>query len=222
MRKTTCLVAAILTTAAFWTYAEISFSPGVGLGLNLATVSGTDSTGKAIDDAPEITLESKMTYLGGAFVDLGITEMLSVEPGIGIVSRGGKVKVSALGFSLTATLSSLYLDLPVLVKAKFKAGPAVPFVALGPNLGILISAKSRAMGTELDLKDSTQVLDLGINFGAGSEFDLSSLQALENVVPFIKAGYQLGLSNNLKDPSEKEAMKNNAIFVLAGARFKMM
>jgi opacity protein-like surface antigen len=89
----------------------------------------------------------------------------------------------------------------------------------GPQLGFLLSAKSKFEGTfdgetfseEVDIKDSVKSIDFGLNFGASFDF-------AENIM--IGARYNLGLLD-ITDVEDSEDFKlQNAVFSFSlGYRF---
>jgi hypothetical protein len=125
----------------------------------------------------------------------------------------------------------MYLEIPVLAQVNIPAGPGFFSLFAGPELGILLSAKSKASGDfeadfgmedpgERDIKDDIKPVDFAIHFGLGFEFPVGP-----GAVAF-RPGYSLGLTDIddsepdpdfPDDPEEPEVRIKHTNFKLAVA-----
>lgn len=210
------LVSAVVINAA-------TVSTGLIGGINIANMSLLDDNGSSISPAPD----SKVGFIGGGFIDIGINNMFSVVPGLEFNMRGMSMEQSmddGMGNTLTskAVADFNYFSIPVSLKAAFGTGKLRPFLIVGPELGFLLSAKVKetvsggglSIDTTADVKDQMNSTDFGLNFGAGAEMDAG------NCYPFILAKYYLGLTNIEKDPVSDSSTKNKGFVIQVGVRFK--
>ena len=125
---------------------------GIKGGINLATLSGDDAEG----------FSSKVGPLAGVALNLGINDMFSVQPEVLYSVKGTQSDEDS-----KAKLNLNYIDVPVLLKVN--AGGL--FFELGPQLGILASAKSKYEDESDDVKDTFKTVDLGYAAGLGYQLD---------------------------------------------------
>jgi opacity protein-like surface antigen len=114
------------------------------------------------------------------------------------------------------TIKADYLNIPLMLK--YGVTDKL-FLEFGPQLGFLLSAKSKIEETydgetyseEQDIKDSFKSIDFGLNFGVS--FDVA-----ENIM--IGVRYNLGLSNIIDEEDSGDDKLQNAVFSLSvGYRF---
>ncbi len=103
---------------------------------------------------------------------------------------------------LNSTLNLDYVNVPVLVQYMFDNGFRL---FAGPQLGILINAKSYIDNAEIDRKNNFNSLDLGAslgvsyinpdsNFGIDARYNLGLTDVIvDNSGPFYNRGFQFGL-----------------------------
>jgi hypothetical protein len=186
---------------------------GVNAGLNL---------GKIKYD-PEVTLgtgESRKMRVAARFggdVEYAVTPMISVDAGVLYSMKGEKDSFTEEEFGvpvkIDVTTKLNYLTIPVLVKVGFgeAAGPR-PFVRVGPEVGILLSAKSKGSGsaggvsanTEVDIKKYLKSTEFGLIGGAGVDIPLGA-----TLTGVAEVGYELGLTDISKDVNELKATTAN-------------
>ena len=201
---------------------------GVKAGVTFPTfgVSGTDNAG----------YQQKMStsfYIGGT-VDIPVSDIFSVQPGLSLIGKGGKTDYSYYnaepGNTFTATanskISTMYIELPVNAVFNFDISNGKFFVGAGPYYAIAISGKNKSTATlsdgginvtesdEEDIKfgeDGTMKRgDFGVNFLAGYQ--------LSNGFN-IHAGYGLGLSNIDYADTNKSKVTNRVLSVGVGFSF---
>lgn len=201
---------------------------GVKAGVTFPTfgVSGTENNGYK-------QKTSTSFYVGGT-VDIPVSEIFSVQPGLSLIGKGGKTDFSyfnaELGNSYTVTanskISMMYIELPVNAVFNFDLGNGKFFMGAGPYYALAISGKNKSTATlngggstvtesgEEDIKfgeDGTMKRgDFGVNFLAGYK--------LSNGFN-ISAGYGLGLSNLDYTDTDKSKVTNRVLSVGVGFSF---
>ncbi len=195
-------------------FAGPAFSPGLGLGVNFADQSITDSTGNSAED-----MEARTTFITNAVFEMGLTQTFSIVPGFGFAMRGGEQNQT--GFDRTIRID--YLIFPLWLKGRYLMGRVMPYAAVGPNLGVRLSAESETQVISstvnfqetTDLGDLTRSIDIGADFLAGADYDANPL------IPFVQAGYYLGFLNVLENPTGEAAWRNRGFYVQAGMRYNL-
>ena len=170
---------------------DISF--GAKAGLNLASVSGDDTSG----------LDSRLSFHLGAVAELEISEKFSIQPELLYSSQGAKYEDSYtdFGFNITEKVVAKYdyLNLPIMAKYYIAEGFSIE---AGPQIGVLLKAEADIE----NLNEFTKGIDFGLNFGFGYKLD--------NGLNFA-ARYNLGLSN-INDGEGSDEFKNqNAVFQIS-------
>ncbi len=212
-------VCSLLLGSVIQTKAQVQFSLGMKTGLNIGTLSVDPDF---YQGAQGITKGGVLGFMAGAVVEVGFADMFAVqlEPGYNLKAtkwedtQGGK-----------ETVSCGELQIPILFKVKFLRGPVRPYGFLGPNLGIVLSAKdkieTRAGNQETDLKDNTAGLDFALDFGGGAEVEVGQGVAVTGDIR-----YSLGL-NNLNSPPNVPAgvqitsIKSRGFQILFGVLFQL-
>ncbi|MFI5123999.1 MAG: porin family protein [Chitinophagales bacterium] len=165
--------------------AQIQF--GVKAGANFATLTGSDASGAKM----------KVGFQGGALVAIPLFNEFSLQPEL--MYSGEGAKYSANGVS--GTLNSNYLNVPVLFKYNNASGF---FAETGPQIGFLLSAKSKIDGQSYDAKSSYKSTDFSWAFGLG--------YLLRDMNIGFDARYNLGLAN-VEANSNNGTLKNSVIQV---------
>ena len=191
------------TTASF---SQISF--GAKAGFNLANVMYSQD---------ELDPKFNPTFQVGAVVEIGITEQLAVQTGLGFQGKGTKLKEDILGEELESTTNLYYLQVP----AHLLFNGDMFFVGAGPYAAFCLSGKSKStFAGESDTEDleigntvDDDVASLDFGIGAQAGVKLGSLR--------IGAGYDLGLANIIpKDAQiDDESIKNGVISVFVTYMF---
>ncbi|SMO44927.1 Opacity protein [Chryseobacterium rhizoplanae] len=146
------LVAGTFTFAQKTSTSTASSSPvrfGVKAGLNISTISNSD-------------LNSKAGFYGGVFANIPVAQDFSVQPEVLYSGMGGKAKSNS-----NVKLNTDYIAVPVMLQ--YNLIPNL-YVEAGPQFGFLISAKGKANGSSVDVKDNLKTFDFGIGLGAGYYF----------------------------------------------------
>lgn len=171
-------------------------------GANFSNVSAKDDNLTYSDD-----YKANLGYTFGAAYDLAFSNILSLEPGILVQSKGFKLEQDFLGVTTKSKVNILYTDIPVNLKLKIgitedvrllvHAGPYVGF-ALAGNIKTTIGDDTDKTALDFgkdELNDDFKRMDFGVNFGAGVMYDQLSLSAnygygLANISPIDANGYR--------------------------------
>ena len=165
---------------------DVSF--GLKAGLNVSNFTGDVSDNK-----------SKIGFQVGGFVDIKVSDKFYVQPELIYTSLGAKD--DSFGTTISANLD--YLAIPVM--AKYYVSDEFSLEA-GPQIGFLLSAKAKANGNSVDIKDVFQSTDFGINLGVGFDFT-------ENLSAGVR--YTVGISNIVKDSGDDKVQNSNLALALA-------
>jgi hypothetical protein len=149
-------------------------------------------------DGGSISLSSKIGFYAGAFADIGVSENFGVQPELFYSVLGAKQKGTS--GDPDSKLDLGYINIPVLAKYKNSGFSAF----LGPQIGILTSAKAKSGSESTDIKDQMKSTDFSGVLGVG--------YTLTNGFG-VDARYQLGFSNIAKDTQGGESVKNSAFMV---------
>lgn len=203
-----------------WSFAFISFflltsiamaQPSVGIGVQ-AGINFANAT----TSPTSISTTSRTGLMLGGYVDIGLSDVLSIQPGLMYVQKGAEFSVSAGGTTATATWKFDYIELPVLLMAHFGPSEFKPTLFAGPNIGINLKAEAEAtsgsQSSTMDLKDDVESIDFALDFGAGGEYQINPTTAL-----FANIRYSLGLSDIDKDGTS--SWKSTGVQILVGAEF---
>ena len=185
MKKIILTVAAIFAIG-FANAQEVKF--GVKAGVNFSTFTG---------DVQNV--DGKVGFHVGALVDIKVSEKFSVQPELMYSSLGAKSEI----FGTTVTTTADYIVIPVMAKYYVATGFNLE---VGPQIGFIMSAKSKGGGTEIDVKEDFASTDFGANFGAGYDFT-------ENISAGVR--YTLGLSNVAKNSGSDKIHNSNLGISLA-------
>ena len=181
---------------------EITF--GAKAGVNFSTIGG-DETGD---------VESKTGFHIGAVAEIMISDKFSVQPELLYSAQGSKEVYTedfgGIDVKVEDKAKLDYINLPIMAKYYVTDGLSIE---AGPQIGFLISSKLESEYTldgetesnEIDIKEFTSGLDLGLGIGLGYKVD-SGLN--------FSARYNLGLSN-VNDFSGSDLKNQNNVFQLS-------
>ena len=172
---------------------------GVKGGLSLAEFSGGDNAFDAAEG-------SRKGLVAGAFLAVPLGGAVSLQ-GEALFAQKG----SAYHFDdLDTTVKLDYVEVPVLLKARFGAAGLRPYVLAGPYVGFRLRARATGEvgAAAMDLEDETKTTDYGVTAGAGLE--LGRL--------LVEARYAHGLGGIAADEIDDDI--DNAVWsVLVGLHF---
>ena len=189
--------------------AYMSMGLGIKGGMNFANATIKDNNGKTVNTN---TLNG---YSIGGLVEFGVHNPWSLVLEPSYVKNGAEFK----DFDGKVNLS--YLQLPVLVKAKFGSPDLHLFIFAGPNFGLNLdatgSAKFGALSTTWNAKDDIKNMDIAGDVGAGV-----SVKLMPNVHASIDARYTYGFTNIIESNSNSlDSWNSRDIKLLAGLTFHL-
>ena len=182
------LVAAI-TLVGFAANAQVTF--GVKAGLNLSNLTGDDVDG----------FSSLAGLNAGGQVNIPVSSMFSVQPEVVFSMEGAK--------SDDVKLHMNYINIPVLFQYN---NPSGFFAHVGPQIGILASAKVKGDGVDADYKEFFKSTNFSAVIGAGYK--------LANGLGF-NVRYNLGISNVAEEDEaviKVSTFQVGAFFSFGGAK----
>jgi len=177
--------------------AEAQF--GVNAGANLANFGGTDATEANLGADKKVIIGPHF----GVYYNAAVGDHFSVQPELGFSPQG--VKLESTG--VTGKIVLNYITIGAL--ARWNSGSGF-YLGTGPQLGILMSAKTKVDGQpDDDIKDELKGSDFAWMFRAG--YDLPGGFG-------FYAGFNLGLST-IDDASPADDVKNRVIQI--GVRYNI-
>jgi hypothetical protein len=192
----------ILTAAAVFAFSFANAQDtkfGAKVALNIASLTGD--------------VENASSYVGfqiGGFAEFKISEKFSIQPELMYSAQGGKESISEEGVEIEGISKLGYINIPIM--AKYYVAKSFSLEA-GPQIGFLTSAKGelKAGGEsiEVDIKDSVESIDFGLNLGAGYDFTEKFSAGLR---------YNFGLSNLAKDSGD-DSVQNSVFSISIGYKF---
>ncbi|HEX8328516.1 MAG TPA: porin family protein [Hymenobacter sp.] len=125
-------------------------------------------------------------FHAGFVANVALGERFSIQPELLYSIKGAKTEVSAGTTTFQRTQSLHYVELPILVKAKFSQF----FVEAGPQAGVLVRAKSKTEGGSMEgsISNKDEYGDVDFGYVAGLGYQLES-------GPMVGLRYNGGLSN---------------------------
>ena len=217
----------LLLFISIQSFAQIRF--GVRAGLNLATMTVVD-----LGDAKQ---EMSPSFHIGGIAEYSLSESFCIESGLLLSGKGSKIVFSenqgGVTFAGTATISPLYLEIPINALYKFDIGSSRLHLFAGPYLGFGIAGKTKATYTASGLPTGTTLSSLGLNdasanikFGTtadsdmkGSDFGLNIGAGIEIKNILFRLQYGLGLSNLDPEGLSDKDFKNRVIGISVGYLF---
>lgn len=208
MKKlTTGFIILFLSLSCVQTFAQ---KFGIQGGINLSKMLFEDDDGTYSDD-----FQSNMGFNAGVTLGFGLSNLIEIEAGAIVESRGFKIEEEGV----EAKLNLLYADIPVLVKVGPTLGPVKIFAAAGPYFGIGLNGKSvsKYEGEEesqdiewgSNEEDDLKGMDFGAKFGIGAEAMKFSFGAY----------YTLGMANLSTVTDYGEKIQNRGISLCIGYKF---
>jgi len=219
-------VAGLASAASAQNRMPIKFGVKAGVTFPTFETSGTENEGDS--------WKTNLSFYVGGTVDLPISEMFTIQPGLSLVGKGGKGEFQYVNkepmnlytINGTAKLSTMYIELPVNAIVNFNVGNGKLFIGAGPYYAMAISGKTKTTAslisegtsitdsTDEDIKFGKEGTmkrgDFGVNFIAGYQ--------LGNGLN-INAGYGLGLSNLDYSDTNVSKVTNRVLSVGLGFSF---
>lgn len=170
---------------------------GLQAGINVANVHFKG-------DGESETSGSLVGLNAGGHVIIPVTSSFGVQGEVAFSQMGGTDKSNS-------SYKMILTYIPVTVLGKYTVPNTTFGIYLGPQLGILTTAKAKVGSESADIKDSFESIDFAGVFGI--EYTFSS-----SIPVGVAARYQMGFSNILKD-SGSETAKNNGFTAVVYYRF---
>lgn len=209
MKKTILLGAIALISLSTFAQ-EKSGDAGITYGVKAGVTFPTFS----VSGIGDVTIKSITSFYVGGMVDIPVSSMFSVQPGLSFIGKGYSLDIdvsASLGFPKGSVVviekeNPFYIEIPVNLVAKFEAGPGKLFVGAGPYVSFGVAGKYKmtysgpkaASRIEAGLsKNKESDLKFGTNSKSTSDSDRKQLKSLDFGLNFL-LGYQLtnGLSIN--------------------------
>jgi len=180
MMKRLASLATVLLVAVGWVAPAHSqnLSIGAHAGGNFATFQGdTDAFTESLQDvfgSGNTDVGRRTAVRAGVFVEIPLTEVVSLRPELMYTQKGSTVEASAsqtiggeqIEVDLDGTLRFHYLQIPVLAAAEIPTqGPLVPRFYVGPAVGFDLSTESEleataTVGGESETETQTDDVDV--------------------------------------------------------------
>lgn len=188
-----------------------------------------------VSSGSEETADVNTSFYVGGIVDIPVSEIFSIQPGLSFIGKGAKEKensqITINGNTNSASqggkLNPFYLEIPVNFIANFQAGKGKFFVGAGPYYAFGITGKAKSTSTVIvNGNITTTTEDKDIKFGNNADSNLKRGDFGINILAGyqlksglnIHAGYGLGLSNIVPDSFGFKA-KNRVFSVGLGYSF---
>ena len=205
------------------TFSQTTPSFGIRAGVSSGSMKGDAAS--SLNDLLDFTNGRISTgnhtgFFGGGYVSIPVTEQFSVEPALYYTQKGyelrGELNVKGLDFlgaNAKATLTSSYIDLPILLKGNFSGFQ----VFAGPQISYLTKADLRTtagllgfnlLNKTMDATEQFNRWDAGVTGGVGYQF-ANGLN--------ISAAYDHGLSR--ADKNKNMEAYNRSFKVGVGISF---
>jgi hypothetical protein len=141
------VILTVLTICIMASMAAAQVSLGLRAGVNVANQKADESG------------DAKLGFFGGAYLTGNISESLAIQPEIYFSSMGSKDGDNKANLG--------YVTIPLLLRFNFND---MVNIHLGPQFGILASAKFKNDDASVDAKDFYKDLDVGGTIGLGLDF----------------------------------------------------
>jgi len=174
------LIAILITGLAINIVQAQNFNLGIKGGLNVYNLTTNN-----VDNDPLTSFN--LGLLGHIHLD----RQLAIQPELVYSAQGAKTKSGA-------EINLTYLNVPVLFQYMFDNGFRLQ---LGPQVGILVDAKSTTNGSKTDIKNSLKGVDISLSPGVGYVHPPTGFG--------VDLRYNFGLSNINK--TDAVVTKNNGL-----------
>ena len=184
----------LLILSAFLSVPVFAQPPiGMRAGLNISN-QNIQSNAQTLD-----TVSTKTGFMLGMYFTAAVNDKISIQPEIVFSGMGSELNSS------DRTNVFNYLHIPVFFKYNISRKV---HLHVGPQFGILLTARITDGDTFVDIKESFKGTEWGANGGIGV-----------NIKKFdVGVRYYLGMSNIAKDPNMADSYKNSAIQLIIGYR----
>jgi hypothetical protein len=198
-RKMKKLFTLLFVLIAFVSFSHAQMQIGPKLGLNISNIHGDDA------GSPD----SKTGFCGGLFFMYQFSNMFAIQPEAYYTMKGAKEKEDIEGYTVEATVSLDYIEVPLLLKLiiPIQGSSVHPAVFAGPAVGFNTTHKVKVevegQSAEDDIPD-VKSTEFSLVFGGGVGFPVGN-----NELGF-DVRYNLGLTT-IDDSADEYDVKNNVI-----------
>ena len=186
---------------AFVSFSQAQIQIGPKVGLNIASIAGSDAT-----DYFGESLDSRTGFNGGIFFMYQFNKMFAIQPEVYYTMKGASKKIEGVDVSVKLD----YVEVPLFLKfvIPVEGSNVRPVIFAGPALGFNMSAKVKGESgegsAEVDIKDYVKSTDFSLIFGGGVGFMVGTNELGADV------RYILGLTT-WDDEADPLDVKNNVI-----------
>ena len=159
--------AAVILMTGTVTAQETNF--GIKAGLNLYNINGDNSS-----------YDTKLGFHAGVIGHIHLSRQFAVQPELVYSAQGAKYTFE----NVETKIKLGYINLPIILQYMFDNGLRLQ---AGPQLGLLLNAKSETNNVSTDIKDNINTIDFALSAGVGYVNPSSGIG--------VDARYNLGLSN---------------------------
>ena len=154
------LIAAFAGLATLPQLAAAGVQFGIKAGGNMAKPTGADTRD------PLATLQSRVGFMGGIFLSVDLSRVLSIQSEVLYTMKGATY--IANDDTYTDKLYADYIEVPMLLKLRIPTPVVQPFIFGGPTVGFKLQEKLMSNGEEIPLTEALfKNNDYGAIFGAG-------------------------------------------------------
>ena len=205
-------------------------------GLNMANMSSTSTDSEGVTTDTDDDNKYNLGFHFGALGELPLSDVLHLEAGVLLTTKGSKVKIDeeifGIPFNITATTNVMYLDIPVSLKAKFELNrDSYFYLSGGAYFGLALAGTTRVKADVAgEVTDDSEAIDFGkgidLDTGEGDDADMSSTDfgltfgaGLEMKGLIFGLYYDLGLANvSPANYTEYQSMKHSGLKLSLGYR----
>ena len=208
----------LLFTFAFSVHVQAQVHFGIRGGILSSSANFSETTAGQ-------TIKNRTGALGSLVAEVRINEGFAIQPEVSWVQRGWKnallISIPFLGSSETIYAEQInYLEIPVMAKAGFSAGPARLDIIAGPSFAWAINGKQKtttinttannqtstnSTERDLDFDEDFQKADFGLQGGLVLSANLGSARV------FFDGRYLYGIKDLSRDEDVKITSKGVAL-----------
>jgi hypothetical protein len=181
-------------------------------------VEGGVNFGNASTSPTSVSFSSRTGLMAGALLEVYVSDVFYFQPEVLYAQKGAEFSVSSSSGSGTLTWKFDYIEIPLLLEAKFGQSEFKPMIYGGPNIGFNVSATAEgsngSSSGSVDIKDQVESIDFALDFGAGGEYAINPTTAL-----IASIRYSLGISDIDKDATS--TWNTRGVQLLVGAKFTL-
>lgn len=199
----------MLVGFAHYVNAQVPISVGIHTGLNFSTPE---------INPPDIKTSTRLGLCFSSSLEIGISDERFIQIEVSYIQKIAELKSTILGRNVSELSKFDYIEIPILLKAKFGSSAFKTSVLAGPSIGISLNRKVE-LGFEgqsyvIDIKNLTEPTDFVIYVGIGGEYELN-----ENIKLTGDVRYSLGMQDITK--SIDDSWKHSGYQFFVGTRFTL-